>query len=248
MDLFIFLPKKLEKSHQFAFNFPFEEFTLARPDNAIINGIWAKAKESKGLVLYFHGNADNLIRWGKIAENFIQMNWDVMIIDYRGYGKSEGKKTEESMFADALASYNFAASHFPKEKIVLYGRSIGSAFATYTAAQIQAPLLILETPFFSMPALFRSYYPFLPRWFTFKFNFRSDRYITQVKAPIWIFHGTWDTVVPYSHALKFKKLLQEKVTLITLETAGHKDCPSFVAYQEGLKTALQSVKEDNIIS
>ncbi|MBX7241129.1 MAG: lysophospholipase [Bacteroidia bacterium] len=243
MEYFIFLPKKLSQNYRFQFETPFEEHFLEVPGKGMINLLWFKVPEPKGTVLYFHGNADNLIRWGQIHKDFTRRGYNIVVPDYRGFGKSKGEKNEKKMLEDALQVYDFVAKETNTEKLILYGRSIGSAFAVYTASRKQPPLLILETPFFSISALFESYYPGLSSLFRYKFNFRNDLYIQQTSCPVWIFHGTWDTVVPYGHAIKYKQLLGERVHLVTLEGVNHKDCNTKPLYQQELDKAFRTMEE-----
>ena len=238
MEYFIFLPKKLSKNYVFSFDIPFEEHWIEGEAGGKLNLLWFKVKNPKGTILYFHGNADNLVRWGKIHQDFTKRGYNIVIADYRGYGKSRGRKTERNMLADALQMYEYVAKQVNPAQIIIYGRSIGSAFATYTASEKQPPLLVLETPFFSIPALFESYYPGLSKLFWYKFNFRSDLYVQKVACPIWVFHGTWDTVVPYGHAIKYKQLLDAQVRLVTLDGINHRDCNTTISYQTELDKAL----------
>ncbi len=124
--------------------------------------------------------------------------------------------------------------------------SIGSAFSVYTDSIKLPPLLLLETPFVSMPALFESYYPGLSGLFLYKFNFRNDLYIKQITCPIWIFHGTWDTVVPYGHAIKLKQQVGERLKLITMEGVNHHDCSTKPLYQQSLQAALEWYEKQKV--
>ncbi len=243
MEYFIFLPKKLNKNYLFRFDIPFEEHFLEVPGKGSINLLWFKVPDAKGTVLYFHGNADNLVRWGQIHKDFTRRGYDIVIPDYRGFGKSRGEKNEKKMLEDAVQVYNFVAKKVDTQKIIPYGRSIGSAFAVYLASEKHPPLLILETPFFSIPSLFESYYPGLSPLFLYKFKFRSDLNIQKTDCPVWIFHGTWDTVVPYGHAIKYKQLLGERVHLVTLDGVNHKDCNTRPLYQEELDKAFGTLSE-----
>lgn len=241
-DYFIFLPQKLEKNYRFRFPFPFDEIWIKTPSGGEINGLWLKRAESKGLILYFHGNAGSLKRWGRICHKLLFFPYDVIVTDYRGYGKSTGEKNESIFYQDAMSVYEYALQHYTQENIIIYGRSIGSAPASYVASQTQTPLLILETPFFSMPALFLSYYKIVPpQLFSFKYNFRNDLYLQAVKAPILIFHGTKDRVVPYSHAVKLKELLGDKANLCTFEGATHHNCMSYEHYWLEIQKMLKQI-------
>lgn len=99
----IFLPTVLEQDYKFEFNHEFEEVFLETDTDAIINAIHFKVENPKGVIVYFHGNAGDLDRWGTIAEYFVKRDYDVFIMDYRTYGKSVGPLTEEAFYHDATA-------------------------------------------------------------------------------------------------------------------------------------------------
>lgn len=238
-EYFIFRPKKLAANFQYTFEDNFEEIWIETPDNAKINGLWFKRENPKGLILYFHGNADNLVRWGKHSREFLDNGYDILMIDYRGFGKSIGKKTEKLLHSDARLAYDFAAKYYDTNQIILMGRSMGSGIASKLAANVQPPLLILETPFYSIIDLFYTYYPFSPRIFWFKYQFRNDIWLQKVNCPILIFHGTWDYVVPYIHAKKLNKLLGSKAKLVTLVHGFHKGLGEFPLYKEALRKVLR---------
>ncbi len=239
-DIFIFRPKTLPKNFHFRANFPLEEITLTASEGGKLNGLLLKNETPKGLILYFHGNAGSLERWEKIMEELLPLGWDILIFDYRGYGKSTGHRNESLMFQDAERMYNWAKKSYLPSNIIIYGRSIGSAMATYLASKMQPPKLILETPFLSMSALFHSYYPFIPQIFSFKYAFRSDLYIQKVNCPILIFHGTEDRVVPYSQGIKLYDLVSNQAKLITFVGGSHHNCMRYPAFWAELKLFLAS--------
>ena len=238
--LFIFRPEKLSEDYQYKFSHPFEEIDLYTPRNGTINGILFRADsaKSKGVVLYFHGNADHCQRWGTLYPEFINRDYDFYIMDYRGFGKSKGRINQRKFYSDALFCYDFLRGSYEADQIVIYGRSMGTAAASYVASQVEADQLILETPFYSMKDLFYSYYPFLPRLFIFKFPFVNHRYLRKVDYPITIFHGTDDWVVPYSTSEKLKKVLKETDEFITIEGGSHSDLATYKVYQEKMDELL----------
>ena len=103
----LFLPTVLEENFEYQFKYPFEELFLKTDDTAVINTLHFKVEESKGVILYFHGNAGDLSRWGIVTEYFVEKNYDVLVIDYRTYGKSKGKLSEEAFYHDAQFCYDY---------------------------------------------------------------------------------------------------------------------------------------------
>lgn len=238
LELFLFHPTKLSKTYPFYFQNSFTEFFLPSPDGAEINGLWFRKQDPKGLILYFHGNADDLSRWGKVADDFLRLNYDVMMIDYRTFGKSTGKLSETALHADARMFYDHARQYFSAEKIVIYGRSLGSGIATRLASEVSAAQLILETPFYNLPELLLHYVPFIGDKIPWEYQFRSDRCIVEVTVPITIFHGTEDEVVPYKEGKKFEQLLGRRARFVTIEGGKHKNLSEYPLYHEVLEEVL----------
>ncbi len=241
-DYFIFRPEKLPEAHRYVFLHPFEEFWLDTPAGGRINGLWFKLdsdrQAARGVILYFHGNMGSLRRWGHVYYHLLDKGYDLIICDYRGFGKSKGRRNEHNMLQDALSAYVFAERHYKAEDIVLFGRSLGSAFATFLAAEKHCKMLILETPFSSMRDLFHAYFPFLPPVFRFKYVFDNKEQLKQVRAPVHIFHGTKDLVVPHRVAARLKPCLKTGDTFTTIEGGRHNDLLFYDLYNEQLRAVL----------
>jgi pimeloyl-ACP methyl ester carboxylesterase len=237
---FIFKPIPLDSSHLFQFNSEFEEIFLSTPNSGNLNCLYfpTKSEVSKGLVLYYHGNAGNLDRWGQMSQDFILRGYDFFIMDYRGFGKSTGPMSQSNMYADAIACYHYIQDRFPGKSIIIYGRSLGSAMATYVASKHPADHLVLETPFYSMSDLYFTYYPFLPKLFFFRFPLKNHSYLNTVKYKVTIFQGDNDWIVPYRSASKLQNHLKEEDEFITIPDASHNDCRTFKVYQEKLDEIL----------
>ena len=236
----IFQPKKLAAEFQFAFDQPFEELFLTTPDDEQLNALYFKTKlESKGLVIYFHGNADNLKRWGNYASDFTKRGYDVFILEYRGYGKSSGTPDETKFYQDAQLAYDWAVKKYPPSQIIIYGRSLGSAVASHLAVDNDFHFLILETPFDNVETLFKMRSPggFLP--LTIKSKFPNDEHLTKINQPIYIFLGTKDQVVPNHSTEKLRPLLKPSDQVIAIEGGGHKNLNTFEKYQTELDSILQ---------
>jgi pimeloyl-ACP methyl ester carboxylesterase len=238
--LFIFRPRRLPADYAFQFSGNFEEVWLQTPGNGNIHGLWFKAPNAKGVVLYFHGNAGSLKRWGHYHAFFRQHNYDYFCIDYRGFGKSRGPKNEPNMYADADAAYTFVRQHYPPEHITLYGRSLGSTFACYLAARHAVRQLILETPFSSMKDLFYAYFPFLPKWFRFRFRFFNVENLRRTSSPVTIFHGDSDFVVPLAVARRLEPALKNTDQFILIKGAGHSNLLYFDRYLRTMSKLLRS--------
>lgn len=217
----IFFPQKLAKDYPFSFEQNFEEIHIKTPDKAVLHGLLFKADSSKGLIFYLHGNAGSLKRWGSISSAYADLQYDLFMLDYRGYGKSEGSiKSQEQLFADVQAAYDEMLKRTPEEKIVVIGFSIGSGIAAKLASQNHPRLLILEAPYYSLSDMMHHRYPFVPG-FLLKYKIETNRYLENCKMPVVIFHGTSDNVIYYGSSLKLKEHFKPQDTLITLEGQEH---------------------------
>ena len=234
----LFLPEKLPASYQFEFSFPFKELHISTSPEAIINALYVPATESQGLVLYFHGNAGSLRTWGHVAQDFLACNHDVLMIDYRGYGKSTGKLSEQTLYEDAQMVYSYALEHFAYTKIVIYGRSLGTGIATKLAAENKAELLILESPYYSMLDLANYWMPWLPNKWILKYPMRSDLYLPLVDCPVLIFHGDQDKTIYPGSSLKLSGSFKPGDELFTIAGAGHNNIGLFQEYHSKLNEAL----------
>ena len=235
-DFFIFRPKKLKVSHKYEFEQPFEELFLKTSPSTILNALWFKDTllSEKGIVLYYHGNSSNLSKWGFVSEYFCEKGYDVFLYDYPGFGKSKGKRSQEAFYNDAMEMYKYISGFYPAKKIIVYGRSMGTAMASYVAAHKPAKQLVLATPFSSMRDLFYSYYPFLPRIFFFKYRFPNKDWVKKVPYPVLVLHGTRDRVVPYRCGARLKQALKPEDEFITVEDGSHNNLSDFPDYHEAL--------------
>lgn len=240
-DKLIFFPDKIDRQYAFPFSDSFKEVFLKAPDNAELHALhfYTKAPEAKGVILYFHGNAGSLRSWGYLATDLLLFNYDVFMVDYRGFGKSTGTRTEAALHQDAQLAYDYLTKHYPEDEIVIFGRSIGTGIAVPLAAQNKPKLLILETPFFNFKDVAKTHYPFLPVAILLKYTFPSDKWIRKVSCPVYIFHGTSDNIVPYTSGQKLAGLRPEPNVLITINGGGHNDLSSFKPYWQHLKLVLK---------
>ena len=240
-DKLIFLSTKLDKSYTFAFRQPFEEYFIKTPDGEEINALWFKPSlASKGLVLYFHGNRGNLQRWGAFAGDLTVHGFDVLMIDYRSYGKSTGSPSEEALYADAELVLQWARSRAIFPRLILYGRSLGSAVASHLAMKVQPDLLILETPFDELRGAIWA--PIRPLFALFPLQsvFSNKEHLAAIKSKKVIFHGTADRIVPLSSALRLRSLLGNDDEFIIIENGGHRNLRSFAIYQAKLEEVLNA--------
>lgn len=248
-DLFIFQPTKLDQDYQFAFDQPFEEHFIVVPSAQESNGkeerintLWFKSKgPSKGLILYFHGNRGNLTRWGTYAQDLTIHGYDVLMIDYRGYGKSSGRPTEAGFYVDAELVLGWAQSKIQYTKLIIYGRSLGAAVASMLATKIQPDLLILETPFDEILGVIWDPLQPLARLLPARNVFSNKDHLANVHCRKLIFHGTADRIVPLNSALGLKPFLGPLDEFIIIPEGGHRNLRTFPEYQLKLAEALDAI-------
>ncbi len=241
-DQIIFHEKKLEQNYQFKFDGKFKEIWLENGTKNKLNSIYFSSDSipKKGIVIYFHGNADNLVRWGIFAKDFTKNGYDILMIDYRGFGKSAGEFSEKGLLSDAVVAYRYGKKLFPENKIIIYGRSLGTGIATEIASNNNPKQLLLETPYVSFPDIGLHYIPFIPFKKLSKYQFPTDYLIKKVKCPIHLFHGTSDGLVYYESSLKLCKILGKKPgqMLTTIVGGGHKNLSKYPQYHHALDSCL----------
>jgi uncharacterized protein len=239
-EKFIFHPEKLPSGYQYKFNIPFRQIDLPVSDEKNLSIVQFTVPDSvrKGIVLYFHGNRKNINRYAPNAAHFTRNGYEVWMLDYPGYGKSTGKRTEAVLYEDALTFYKMAISRVSAEHIIIYGKSLGTGIAAQLASVRDCKRLILETPYYSMDALAKHYffmYPVIPMT---KFALPTFQHFEYINAPVSIFHGTSDGVIPYKQA---KKLAAKKAgsELITLDKGEHNNLTTFPLYHHKLDSLLK---------
>lgn len=238
-DKIIFQGKSLPKEYVFTFDQKFEEYSIKTEDGESLDALLFKsATPSKGLILYFHGNADNLQRWGEYAIDFTQLGYDILLTDYRGYGKSTGTPDESNLYKDALTILAWSQTNIPSSRLIIYGRSLGSAVASNLAMAVTPDLLILETPFDELKATI--YTPMQPllHFFPLHYRFSNQTFLGQVQCKKVIIHGTRDWVVPLSSALRLKALLKKGDRFVIIEGGGHKNLRDFELFHKTLADVL----------
>lgn len=238
----IFHPEKLPENFTFTFPARFEEVTW-EVDGAVLHALHFRTENPKGVILYFHGNAGNLLGWGEIALQFTRRGYDVLMPDYRGFGKSTGKiKNEAMLYHDAKVAYTYLLGLYDEQQIIIYGRSIGSGIAVNLASVTHPRLLILESPFVSLRDVAAYHYPFIPGivldWIL-RYTMHSDWWITHVKCPVFLIHGTEDDIIPYSSSERLLPLIKGEKELITVPGGGHNDLDTSRLYHEHIDRILR---------
>jgi hypothetical protein len=240
-DYFLFHPTVLPRNYQYHFDVPFSEAEIPFNKTDTLNMVKFTPVDSvrKGVVIYFHGNKENINRFAKFSSNFTRLGYEVWMADYPGYGKTVGNRSEKILYEQSLQIFKMASSKYSKDSIVIYGKSLGSGIAAYLASEYDCKQLILETPYYSIPDLLGSYAFIYPMQRMSKYKIPTYQYLEAVKAPIVIFHGTNDGVIPYRCANKLKVVLKPTDQFITIEKGSHNDLNDFPLYHQKLDSLLK---------
>ncbi len=238
----IFRPERLPQNYQFQFATPFEERQFQVKPGITLSALHFRAPNSKGLVFYLHGNAGSLRSWGEVASEYTRFGYDVLIPDYRGYGKSSGRISNEQMLhRDARWIYEKALEEYSSSNIVVVGRSLGSGIAAQLAAKFACQLLILETPYFNFRDLVDHHYWFLPTGWILKYRFRTNQQLKKVSVPVYLFHGTEDELIPFNSSERLEAL-GEHIELITMHGARHSEYRNNPNYRDGMERIFKSLE------
>ncbi|WP_010629918.1 alpha/beta hydrolase [Halomonas sp. KM-1] len=203
-----------------------EQVELQTADGLLLDAWWIPVEDARGKLLFFHGNAGNISHRLDSIQQFHRLGLSVLILDYRGYGRSEGRPSEEGTAQDARAGWRWLTEQqgATADEIVLFGRSLGAAVAAELAASLapqeQPAAVILESPFRSVPALGQQLYPFLPvRWLA-TLDYPTERYVTRIESPLLVIHSRDDEIIPFSEGEAVYRAANEPKELLTIR-GGH---------------------------
>lgn len=233
----IFPATQLRPDHQFEFELPFREVTIP-VDGAEINALHFQQANPRGLIFFLHGNGGNLDSWTSNVDYYRRVNYDLFILDYRGYGKSTGSiESEQQLHEDVRVAWNSIAPSYADRSRVIYGRSLGAALAARLAADVDPELLIMVTPFRSMVAMAQLHYPFAPEWLV-RYPMRTDKLMADIRSRTVFVHGDQDLVIPLAHSYELRDLAAAQTELLIIEGANHNNIHQFNSYLDGLTAEL----------
>ncbi len=235
-------PGEKADSAIFQFDVPFEEKFINVNENVALHSLLFKAKNPKGVIFYLHGSNNALDTWGKIAPIYTANEYDVFMLDYRDYGKSQGKVTDEdSLYQDIQIVYDKLRETYSENQIIVLGQSMGTSLASYIAAKNNPNLLILQAPYYNLKDWTNDVAPELDTT-NIPYRFDNASFLKKVKCPVIIFHGNRDTAVYYGSSVKLSKLLKATDQFITLQDESHNDFSKNEAYLSSIKLILEKNK------
>lgn len=181
----------------------YEDIHLMTADGVDLHGWYIPAEQPRGTVLFLHGNAGNISHRLDSLEMFHRLGYSTLIFDYRGYGNSGGKPTEQGTYRDAETAWSYLTEqrHTPGCRIVLFGESLGGAVASWLAAasREQPAALVIASGFTSVPELGQQLYPYLPVKLVANIRYNTRENLRAVTAPVLIAHSPQDDIIPFEH-------------------------------------------------
>lgn len=227
-------------------NLAYEEVFCTTADGERIAAWFVPAKDARGTLLMCHGNGGNNGDRIYAIEFFHNLGLNVFIFDYRGYGLSTGKPSEDGTYKDALAAWKYLVEdqEIPADSIVIHGRSLGGAVAAWLA-RLETPAgLIIESTFTSIPDIGRRLYPFLPIRLLSRYSYDTLAIIGEINCPVLVAHSRDDEMIPFKHGQKLFDAAQDPKFFFTL-TGSHNDGESFFPdeYRQKLDDFFRSVLE-----
>ena len=239
---FFFRPEILPSHFQYEYAFPFEEKTFHTSDGGTINAIHFLVPNGQGVVYYLKGNSRSIKGWGKFARDFLGKGFDFFMMDYRGFGKSRGKRSEKVLYSDAQRIFDWLSESYGAKDIVLYGRSFGSGIAAYLASRNRVRMLILDSPYYSFTYQIRRFIRFLPLRWLLEYHIPTYQFLADVQCPVYILHGNKDYLISFRQSLMLRDMYPDKITLIPIEGGWHNNLPRISEYHEALYRILNRAR------
>jgi fermentation-respiration switch protein FrsA (DUF1100 family) len=217
---------------------PITDVSFTAEDGVKLHGWYVPTEDAVGTLLFFHGNAGNITHRLENIFFLHHLKLNVFIFDYRGFGRSEGDPDEEGIQMDAQAAYDTALAQpgVSPSSLIIFGRSLGGAFASYTASRNPSKGLILESTFTNAVDMADAMLPFIPGW-TISANLNTQEHVANLKIPKLFIHGTGDTLIPYTMGRELYKQAAEPKEFYSIAGAGHNN-----TYQVGGKKYFDAIK------
>lgn len=224
----IFFPHSKLEATPALISLPYEDIDLLTTDGEVVNAWWIPHSEPRATLLFLHGNAGNISHRLDSINIFHQLGLSVLIIDYRGYGKSTGEPSEQGTYIDAESAWNYLINekNVESDNIIIFGRSLGGAVATWLAEKHPPSGLIVESSFTSIADVGEHYYPYLPTSLLARIKYSSIDRIANIKSPTLFILSKHDEIIPYKYSKQlFTEALKETTTAKSFldTTGGHND-------------------------
>lgn len=223
----------------------FEDVYLSTSANDRVHGWFIAHSEPRGTILYFHGNAGNIGHRVSAIQRWHRLKFSILIIDYPGYGQSDGRASEDGCYAAARAAWKYLRTirGMAASDITIFGRSLGGGVAAQLASEVDANALILDSTFSSVPDMAAEIYPWLPIQQLMTVRFETKNKLPGIRYPVMIMHSRDDSVIPFSHAKVNFDLVTSPKQFLELQ-GNHNSAPaaSEPAYSDGLDRFLSEIR------
>jgi fermentation-respiration switch protein FrsA (DUF1100 family) len=202
--VFIFSPNRFVPFTPAELGLPYERVTLRTADKVLLSAWFVPAHGAENTILFCHGKGGNVSYYLDSVNIFNELGFNVFIFDYRGFGNSHGKTTEQGTYIDAQAAYDWLINHkdLNPEDIIIFGRSLGGSIAAHLASQVKAKGLVVESCFTSFLDIGVKCYPYMPVRLFARYEFKTGEYLKKVKYPVLIIHSRNDETVPFEFGLR----------------------------------------------
>jgi len=252
---YVYYPVRQIETVPSAAGMPFEMVRLITEDRIKITGWFIPAKTAEHgadastcyTVIYCHGNGGNIGDYLDTAICLRDMDYNVMLFDYRGYGESEGKPTEKGTYLDAMSVWKYLVEErkFSKDRIIIYGWSLGGSIAAWLAMNTEPYVLVLESTFVSARVMAQRMFPYLPVGLLCRYNYNTIEYVKHVKCPVLVAHSRQDETIPFEDGLTLFKEVKTRKRFVEL-TGGHNDA-GLIGTLEGRKAFDEFIRRDSVI-
>ncbi len=202
----------------------FEDLQLTTADGETLHAWFVPARQAEQTLLFFHGNAGNISHRLDSIALFHELGLNQLILDYRGYGRSTGKTSEDGTYLDAQAAWDYLTGQrgIAPDQVILFGRSLGGAVAVWLAGQVPARALIIESTFTSVPDLAAELYPWLPARLLSRFSYDTRARVSDIEMPLLVIHSPGDEIIPVQHAAAIFRAAREPKGYLEIQ-GGHND-------------------------
>ena len=219
----------------------YQDVQFVTGDKVNLHGWFIPHRAAKGTLLFFHGNAGNISHRLESIEIFHRLELNVFILDYRGYGQSEGKVSEQGTYRDAEAAWDYLVQTRgvnPKQ-VIIFGRSLGASIASWLASKHTPAALIIESGFSSVPAMAKRIYPFLPVSWLASFKYDTKNHVSTITCPVLVAHSRSDDIIPFAEGREIFAAAPEAKQFLEMR-GGHNDgfLVSGRTYVDGLKSFI----------
>jgi len=245
----VYYPERILSANPSSIGLHFESASFETTDGVRLSGWYIPSESARGVLLFCHGNAGNISHRLESIQIFHRLGLDILIFDYRGYGQSEGTPTEHGTYRDAEAAWRYLIEErqVNPSEVVVFGRSIGGAIASWLAQSQTPGALILESTFTSLPDIAATLYPYVPVRLLLRFKYNTTEYLARINCPVLIVHSRDDEIMPFSHGWRLFEMAKKPKEFLEI-TGSHNE--GFIIsgrhYEEGLNTFISEYIEPQL--